>query len=79
VKLEKHRVVAWYVQQDGEDGGLFMTAVTLPLDPREVDQDSCDRIDITADKYDIDEHAIEPHTVKSVIPASATFRVKIVL
>ena len=79
VKLRKLCVVAWCVQQDGEDGNIFMSPVTLPLDPREQDQDFYWQVNITASEDDCLEQVIALHTVMSVIPASATLQVKIVL
>lgn len=78
VKLEKLRVIAWCVQQDSEHGGIFMSPITLALDPRE-QHGMGEYVEITADKNNSLENAIKPHTVMSVVPAAATLQVRAVL
>jgi hypothetical protein len=72
VKLEKLRVIAWCVQRGSEDGEIFMSPVTLALDPQEQGGGMGEYIDITRD-------AVLAHTVMSIIPAAGTLQVKAVL
>ena len=72
VKLEKLRVIAWCVQRGSEDGEIFMSPVTLALDPQEQDGGMGEYIDITRD-------AVLAHTVMSIIPAAGTLQVRAVL
>jgi hypothetical protein len=77
VKLEKLRVIAWCVQRDSENGGIFMSPITLALDPRE--QHESEYLWITTDKNNSLEDAIRPHTVMSIVPSAATLQVRAVL
>jgi len=72
VKLEKLRVIAWCVQRGSEDGEIFMSPVTLALDPQEQGGGMGEYIDITRD-------AVLAHTVMSIIPAAGTLQVRAVL
>src|ERR1035441_1916119 len=72
VKLEKLRVIAWCVQRSSEDGEIFISPVTLALDPQEQQAGMGEYVDITRD-------LVLAHTVMSIIPAAATLQVKVVL
>jgi len=74
VKLEQLRVIAWSVQRDSEYGHIFMEPVTLPLHPSETNGSY---IQVTEDEKF--KPKTKPWTVMSVIPATGTSQVFLVL
>ena len=74
VKVQTLRVIAWCVQRDDESGGVFMEPVTLPLDPAYTNGAY---VQITEDEHF--KQKVKPWNFISVIPATATSQVFLVL